>query len=125
MRWSIESRVPFLTPGLSSLGLSVPEDFLVSQEGVTKHLLREALRGIVPNEVIDRRDKIGFETPQREWLEGLIELKPEIFSGIEEIEFLHPQNTQKFLREFDTNNSFQSSLMWRTFNLIRWHQLFF
>ena len=125
MRWSIESRVPFLTPGLSSLGLSVPEDFLVSQEGVTKHLLREALRGIVPDEVIDRKDKIGFETPQREWLEGLIGLKSEIFSGIEEIEFLHPQKTQNFLREFDPNDSYQSNLLWRTFNLIRWHQLFF
>jgi asparagine synthase (glutamine-hydrolysing) len=125
MRWSIESRVPFLTPGLSSLGLSVPEDFLVSQEGVTKHLLREALRGIVPDEVIDRKDKIGFETPQKEWLEGLVELKSEIFSGIDEIEFLHPQKTRDFLRQFDPNNVYQSSLLWRTYNLIRWHQLFF
>lgn len=125
MRWSIESRVPFLTPGLSSLGLSVPEHFLVSQQGVTKHLLREALRGIVPDDVIDRKDKIGFETPQREWLQGLIEFKSEIFSGIEEIEFLHPEKTRNFLREYDPNNSFQAGLMWRTFNLLRWHQLFF
>lgn len=125
MRWSIESRVPFLTPGLSSLGLSVPEHFLVSQQGVTKHLLREALRGIVPDDVIDREDKVGFETPQREWLQGLIEFNSEIFSGIEEIEFLDPEKTRKFLREYDPNNSYQSSLMWRTFNLLRWHQLFF
>jgi asparagine synthase (glutamine-hydrolysing) len=97
----------------------------VSQEGVTKHLLREALRGIVPDEVIDRKDKIGFETPQKEWLEGLVELKSEIFSGIDEIEFLHPQKTRDFLRQFDPNNVYQSSLLWRTYNLIRWHQLFF
>jgi asparagine synthase (glutamine-hydrolysing) len=125
MRWSIESRVPFLTPGLSSLGLSVPENFLVNQKGVTKHLLREALRGLVPDEVIDRKDKIGFETPQREWLQGLIEHKSDIFSGIEAIEFLHPQKTKSFFETVNFNDVHQSSLFWRTYNLVRWHQLFF
>ena len=125
MRWSIESRVPFLTNRLSAIGLGVPEDFLVSQSGVTKFLLREALRGLVPDEIIDRKDKVGFETPQGDWLNGLVKQNPEILDGIETISFLNPHRTRKFLQEFNPNLASQSSLMWRTYNLIRWHQLSF
>lgn len=68
MRFGIESRVPFLTTDLSSLLLSMPEDYLVSKQGETKHVFRAAMRGIVPNDVLDRKDKIGFETPEKDWI---------------------------------------------------------
>lgn len=73
MRFSVESRVPFLTTQLADLLLGLPEDWLVSPMGETKRLLRAGLRGLVPDALLDRRDKIGFETPAR-WLldEGLI-----------------------------------------------------
>jgi asparagine synthase (glutamine-hydrolysing) len=59
---SVENRVPFLTLPIADFVLSLPEDFLVSKDGVTKGLLRDAMRGIVPDEVLDRKDKIGFGT---------------------------------------------------------------
>jgi asparagine synthase (glutamine-hydrolysing) len=34
---------------------------------VTKWVLRESMRGLVPDAVLDRRDKIGYETPQARW----------------------------------------------------------
>ena len=67
MRFSIESRVPFLDRALNELLLSLPEDWLVGPDGTTKRILRDAVRGWIPDAVIDRRDKVGFETPETEW----------------------------------------------------------
>ena len=68
MAFSVESRVPFLDVDVAEFLLTLPEDYLVSSRGQTKRVLRAAMRGIVPDAILDRRDKIGFETPQRSWL---------------------------------------------------------
>jgi asparagine synthase (glutamine-hydrolysing) len=67
MRFSVESRVPFLTTTMADFLLGLPEEYLLSSTGETKRLMRAALRGIVPDDLLDRRDKIGFQTPPR-WL---------------------------------------------------------
>lgn len=70
MAFSIESRVPFLTPKLFEFLLSLPEDYLLADDGTSKYLLRHGLRGIAPDVILNRRDKIGFATPEQEWLAG-------------------------------------------------------
>lgn len=67
MQHSIEARVPFLDYRLVELTLGLPEDEKLSQ-GVTKRVLREAMRGILPEEVRARSDKIGFATAEEQWL---------------------------------------------------------
>lgn len=69
MAHGIETRLPFLdhrvvelTVGLGSRGKIV--------DGETKWLLRRAMDGILPNEIRDRQDKIGFSTPEYAWLSG-------------------------------------------------------
>ncbi len=71
MAHSVESRVPFLTPTLVDLVLSLLEEHVIFREGTSKALFRSAMRGIVPDSVLDRRDKIGFETPGAQWLRSL------------------------------------------------------
>lgn len=68
MRWSIESRVPFLTIDLAEFLLSLPEAYLLSPKGETKHVFRAAMRGLVPDAILDRRDKVGFQTPEGDWV---------------------------------------------------------
>jgi asparagine synthase (glutamine-hydrolysing) len=68
MRFSIESRVPFLTTKLAEFALSLPEDLIIGPDATRKRVLRRALRGLVPDAVLDRRDKIGFATPEQAWL---------------------------------------------------------
>jgi asparagine synthase (glutamine-hydrolysing) len=68
MSFSVESRVPFLTTGIAELALSLPEEYLVSPQGESKAVLRAAMRGFVPEDVLHRRDKVGFVTPQQDWL---------------------------------------------------------
>jgi len=66
MRFSIEARVPFLDYRLVEGLLNVESDRLIVK-GMTKNILREAMSGILPEKIRLRKDKIGFETPQKEW----------------------------------------------------------
>ena len=125
MHWSIESRVPFLTSSLASLGLGVQEQFLLDDSGITKRLLRNALEGIVDLDLINRKDKVGFETPQEPWFQELISSKSEVFDGIKDFDYLHPVKTRQFLHDRSRQDSRNNSLRWRTYNLIRWNQLYF
>lgn len=68
MAWSIESRVPFLTTRLVEFLLRLPESYLLASDGTSKNVLRHALRGLVPEAILQRRDKIGFATPEAAWL---------------------------------------------------------
>ena len=123
MHWSVESRVPFLTPALARIGLNVPENYLVSQSGDTKHLLRLALNGIIDPAVINRKDKIGFETPQESWVSSLISPTSEVLDSIKDFDFLDPEKSRDFLLKTPSGHSRQNSMRWRLFNLIRWKQL--
>jgi asparagine synthase (glutamine-hydrolysing) len=107
------------------LGLGVPEHFLVNGFGVTKAILRGALHGIVDPELINRKDKVGFETPQESWTRDLVGSNLEILDGIKDFEYLNPKKTQQFLTSQSRVNSDVNSLLWRTYNLIRWNQLHF
>jgi asparagine synthase (glutamine-hydrolysing) len=68
MACSVENRVPFLTPDLVRFAASLPDELLIDREGTTKRVLRDALRGLVPDAILDRTDKIGFQTPEAKWL---------------------------------------------------------
>ncbi len=68
MHYSVESRVPFLTTALAEAALSMPEEHFLAPDGTTKHVLRHAFRGLVPEPILERRDKIGFSTPEAGWL---------------------------------------------------------
>ncbi len=62
MAFSIESRVPFLDHRLIEFAFSLPTSDKISA-GITKRILRESMKGIIPEEVYNRRDKKGFVTP--------------------------------------------------------------
>ncbi len=65
MMHSLESRLPFMDYRLVEYVFQLPETFLVRQ-GIGKALHREAMRGIVPNDILDNSNKIGFTSPFEE-----------------------------------------------------------
>lgn len=69
MAFGIETRVPFLDYRLVELAVRLPDRLRVDR-GVTKVVLRRAMTGRVPQEILDRRDKMGFATPQGQWLDA-------------------------------------------------------
>jgi asparagine synthase (glutamine-hydrolysing) len=68
MAFSVEARVPFMLPELVELAQSLPSEYLFGPSGASKYILREAMRGLVPNQILDRKDKIGFENDDMSWL---------------------------------------------------------
>ena len=66
MAHSIESRLPFMDFRLVEFVFSLPGEFKV-RDGNGKVLLKEAMRGIVPDDILDNPDKLGFVVPIREW----------------------------------------------------------
>jgi len=67
---SLEARVPFLDHKLVELALAIPTA-AKTRGGELKHLLKLAVRGIVPDEVVDR-SKQGFRVPVDEWFLGAL-----------------------------------------------------
>jgi asparagine synthase (glutamine-hydrolysing) len=124
MRFSVESRVPFLTTDMVDLLLSMPEHFLISSQGETKHVFRAALRGIVPDDVLDRRDKIGFATPEKAWLLGMA---PTVRGWLRTDLKLPFFEQTKVIQEFEAIMAGKKPFswqVWRWINFIRWHQHF-
>ena len=66
MYFSIESRTPFLDYRLIEYTLSLPSDVII-RNGMTKYILRESMKGILPERIRLRQDKIGFATPEDDW----------------------------------------------------------
>jgi asparagine synthase (glutamine-hydrolysing) len=62
MSFSIENRSPFLDRELFEFALTIPTAHLV-RDGRAKAVLREAMRGIAPDPVLDSRRKVGFNAP--------------------------------------------------------------
>ena len=67
MAWSVESRVPFLDYRLVEFLAGVPAS-LKLEKGVTKRIMRDGLRGVLPEQIRTRTDKMGFVTPEELWL---------------------------------------------------------
>jgi asparagine synthase (glutamine-hydrolysing) len=65
---SLEARVPFLDHTFVELVLSIPQA-VKTRGGEPKHLLKRAVRGLIPDELIDR-PKQGFGVPVHEWFFG-------------------------------------------------------
>ncbi|WP_330949709.1 asparagine synthase (glutamine-hydrolyzing) [Virgibacillus sp. MG-45] len=65
---SLELRVPFLDKEVFRVASEIPVDMKIAN-GTTKHILREASHGIIPDHVLDRK-KLGFPVPIRHWLKN-------------------------------------------------------
>lgn len=128
MRWWVESRVPFLEKELVEFVWKIPFDLKIPN-WLPKYILRESMKGIIPDEIKNRYDKKWFETPESkrlrtDWMKKYIK---EIFSA--KILFIEQYvNINKFnqiLSEFfDWNNKY-CSLVRYALNLELWGKTFF
>jgi asparagine synthase (glutamine-hydrolysing) len=75
MAHHIEARVPFIDYRLIELVYNLPTAYKIGN-GETKRVLRSAMRGTLPESVRQRRDKLGFVTPEEVWVR---EEQPEQF----------------------------------------------
>ena len=71
MAHGCEVRLPFLNYQLVSYAFSLPSSFKI-QDGFTKYVLRKTMQGKLPNEIVWRKEKIGFEPPQNQWMDSAL-----------------------------------------------------
>jgi asparagine synthase (glutamine-hydrolysing) len=78
MAHSREVRLPFLNHELVEFLFSLPAEFKI-HNGWTKYLMRKSFENTLPKEIAWRKDKIGYEPPQKEWMS-----RPEILERVVE-----------------------------------------
>jgi len=126
MAHSIESRVPFLTTELASFIFSLPEEYLIAQDGTTKAVFRAAMRGLVPDAILDRKDKIGFATPEQAWLKSLRPWVEGLLASetARRLPVLRLDEVERQWRGVLNGSERFDFRIWRWCNLIRWSERF-
>jgi len=118
MRHGIETRLPFLDYRLVEAGLSMSTRFKV-QDGWTKHVLRRAIADILPESIVWRRDKIGFEAPMDTWFrEGGERILSDVADSRIVAEIC---DRRKLLDDWSRLDSVQK---WRHFCMAAWERVF-
>jgi asparagine synthase (glutamine-hydrolysing) len=67
MAHGVEVRLPFLNPQLVKFIFSLPSSMKISN-GFTKSILRKTMNHHLPDSIVWRKDKVGFEPPQKSWM---------------------------------------------------------
>ena len=127
MNFSIESRVPFMDHNLIEKTISLPSNMKINKS-ITKFILRESVKDILPNKIYNRIDKKGFSTPSDDWFRSL-KFKDYINDMLnsnlfEELEFFDVKDCQ---RKYKDHLSFKSDMtkdIWKWINIYEWHNKF-
>jgi asparagine synthase (glutamine-hydrolysing) len=88
MAHGIEARVPFLDHRLVEFSIGIGDRHKIVG-GDTKRVRRSAMRGILPELVRNRRDKLGFATPEEDWFRG--PLSEAVLAGVEQTLARYPE----------------------------------
>jgi asparagine synthase (glutamine-hydrolysing) len=126
MRFSIEGRVPFLDTNLIKYIFSLPDNLII-RNGWNKYILREAVRDILPKMIVDRRNKIGFTTPEYQWFLDKADYITRIFeseSFAKRPYFNHKEVLLQWKNFIDKKNT-DTLLFWRLLNVELWLREFF
>jgi len=112
---SLECRVPFLDHKFVELAMSIPEK-IKTKNYVSKYILKQTVRGLIPDELIDRK-KQGFGVPVYDWFSGRLggEMRREVLNFSNQTGFF---DTAYIKTMFD--NPHNGYRMWFLFNLALW-----
>jgi asparagine synthase (glutamine-hydrolysing) len=126
MAHSVESRAPFMDYRLVEFLFALPPKQKI-QNGYTKHILRRACQGLVPEAVLTRHDKMGFVTPMdvwfrqdlRQWVGEL--LAPDVVSRRG---YLAPKRVQAAFQAHCSGRANLDFALWSWINLELWFRIF-
>jgi asparagine synthase (glutamine-hydrolysing) len=123
----IDNRMPFMTPDLAEFSFSLPEEFLVGSDGTVKAVFRHAMRGLVPEPVLARRDRQGFPVPLQQWLAELAAWVDRLIDGASGVPVLdHPHVRQAWadFRSGKARSWGATLLIWRCVLFAGWARRF-
>ncbi|NYE94302.1 asparagine synthase (glutamine-hydrolyzing) [Psychromicrobium silvestre] len=127
MRFSLEGRVPFLDKEVVKYLFSLSDESII-KGGWNKRVLRDATRGMLPSMISNRRNKIGFTTPEAEWFVHMKEKLYEIFlsSSFEARPYWNQDAVIYAFEEYLSGKSSPNTMVfWRLLNTELWLREFF
>ncbi len=126
MAFSREVRLPLLDHRLVEFLFAIPVDQKI-RGAETKVVLRNAIRGLVPEEIRTRKDKLGFAPPQASWLRGpQRSWVEEVFhsSAFRHRSWTEPKVVEHIWRRFLGGQSQWDTIIWRWISLEFWARVF-
>lgn len=121
MATSIEARVPFLDHKLVEFSMNIPGS-LKAKDGVTKYILKKALRGILPDEIIDRR-KIGFAGSGKNMLTKDIYAHAKNLILTSRHGYFDKEYLKQFLGEYERTGINYTPQIWTLYNFELWWRM--
>jgi asparagine synthase (glutamine-hydrolysing) len=125
MAASVEVRVPFLDNELAEfvLGLSASKKVPLGRK---KHLLKKALRGVLPDSILDSPKK-GFGVPFGYWIKGA--LRDLLFDTLHDLEssrasILDAKKIEELHAEHVSGNADHGFILWKALNFALWSKKF-
>jgi len=127
MAFSREARVPFLDHRLVEYVAALPLN-LKLRDGWTKFCLRRGAQNLVPQQILQRKDKLGFATPEDEWFRHALkdDVKKTFDAAIFLPEFIKPAELQNQFDAFVNGQRplLSSEFFFRFFILEQWAKTF-
>ena len=118
MRHSIETRLPFIDYKTLETALSINSKHKV-HNGWSKFILRQSVIGVIPEEAIWRKNKLGFNPPESSWFNEIsndMEIAVRNSSILSEI-----CNMKKLMSKYSKMNN---HLRWRLYNIAIWEKIY-
>jgi asparagine synthase (glutamine-hydrolysing) len=125
MAASIESRVPFLDHPLMEFAARLPQRMKL-RGLTTKYVLREAMRGLLPDAILTRR-KMGFPVPIGRWFAGEYRRVLDEFvlgSRAAQRGLFRPDTIRRIVDEHTRGEGGHAERLWALVNTEIWHRLF-
>jgi asparagine synthase (glutamine-hydrolysing) len=120
MAFSVEARIPFLDHRLVEYMFSIPSEFIIDKSK-TKFAYRVAMKSVIPENILNRNDKIGFHTDEFAIMNNV---KHDFYDMLDNIRSNNRYFNKKYLLnnipEMLNDRSKYDNILWRTMNAMVW-----
>jgi asparagine synthase (glutamine-hydrolysing) len=124
MWFGVESRTPFADDHpLIKYVFSIPQAYKM-RDDASKLLLRDAIKGLVPETIRTRTDKLGYTTPNNEWIRKLEPHMKESAGNLPLEIFDQKQIRLKYDKIFKPAGDTDNGRVFKYFSFARWYQIY-
>lgn len=123
--FGIEARFPLLDPDIVAFSTKIPPELKINKSGETKYIQHVTMAGVLPDEIVFRKDKLGHSVPMKNWMRENDFVKHYIYdrldkSTIERRGLFRLETIQKLIQEHLSKKENHSHRIWSLMVLEMW-----